>query len=189
MRAIVFSLLFGSIVMSPYLGQTETSKASLEKPSEHFRKEHLEMKKHLAHVEDLVGNLGRSNPEEQKKKMMEIVSFFQVHIKPHAEWEEEKLYPAVDKRTCKGSDKGSDVFTATMRHEHKIIGRWIDEIASEANSKSPNAQRFSRKTDQLLGLINGHFEEEEEVLLPILDRSMTREEFEQEILSRDSHSQ
>lgn len=181
MRAIAF--LAWGIIMSPNVTYSETIKSFSNRPSEQFRTEHVEIKKHLSDVEQWTGNLTSSSSAEQKKTMLKIVTFFKEHIKPHAEWEEKKLYPAVDKR----ASKGSEIFTSTMRYEHKIVGRWIEELEKEATAKTSNAKLFSRKTDQLLGLINAHFEEEEEVLLPILDKSMTSTEFKEEILSGGEH--
>lgn len=104
--------------------------------------------------------------------MARVVRFFREHIKPHAEWEERVLYPAVDKRAASGPNP----FTASMRYEHRIVVRWTDELAN-----TPDVIGFARRADNLLGLVWAHFEEEEEVLLPILDRSMSKEEFDQEI--------
>lgn len=115
--------------------------------------------------------------------MLKITKFFKEEIKPHAEWEERKLYPAVDKRAT----KGPEIFTATMRYEHKVVARWIEQLDTLATSKTANAALFTRKTDQLLGLLYAHFEEEEEVLLPILDKSMTPAEFKEEIFSGSTH--
>lgn len=165
--------------MNPTLAYSETKDLKSGIPSQQFRTEHVEIKKHLSHVEKWAGDISTSKSIEQKKLMLKIVTFFKEHIKPHAEWEEKKLYPAVDKR----ANKGGEVFTSTMRYEHKIVGRWIEELEKESASKTPNSKLFTRKTDQLLGLIIAHFEEEEEVLLPILDKSMTPEEFKEEILS------
>lgn len=146
-------------------------------PSQHFREEHIEIKKHLLEIEKWTEDLKNLKPEKQRDQILKIVNFFEEQIKPHADWEEKKLYPAIDKRTA----QGPDVFTTTMRYEHKIVGRWIKELAEEANSKSFNLIQFSRKTNQLLGLIFAHFEQEEEVLLPILDKKMSLEEFKNEI--------
>lgn len=165
------------------LGHSETNKQGSKLPSAQFRTEHVEIKKHLAHVEEWAGKLSATKLEEQKKTMLKIVTFFKEHIKPHAEWEEKKLYPAVDKR----ASKGTAAFTTTMRYEHKIVGRWIEGLEKEMSNTSPNTVLFARKTDQLLGLIIAHFEEEEEVLLPILDKSMTAAEFKEEILSSGAH--
>lgn len=148
-------------------------------PTEHFRSEHVELKKHVSEVEQWVGDLyAASDASKQKDKLTKITGFFKEHIKPHAEWEEKRLYPAVDKRTCTGH-----TFTATMRQEHKIVGRWIGDLEQATSAKNPDLRKFARKADQLLGLIKGHFEDEEEILLPILDKSMTPEQFKQEVLA------
>lgn len=168
--------------MNPSLSRSET-KATSNRPTEQFRTEHVEIKEHISHVEQWAGDLEREMPTEQKKTMQKIVSFLKDHIKPHAEWEEKKLYPAVDKRISPKAEN----FTSSMRYEHKIVGRWTDELEKMAAAKNPNAKKFARKTDQLLGLIIAHFEEEEEVLLPILDKSMTPAEFKEEILSGRNH--
>jgi hemerythrin-like domain-containing protein len=59
--------------------------------------------------------------------------------------------------------------------------RWTDELAALASAPGPDVTAFARRADNLLGLIWAHFEEEEELLLPILDRTMSHEEFEHEI--------
>ncbi len=74
-----------------------------------------------------------------------------------------------------------------MRNEHKIISRWISELESTSTRKSTDARDFVRKVDRLLELIMAHFASEEDVLLPILDRSMTPEEFDREIGSKSGH--
>ncbi len=153
-------------------------KPNSDLPSKHFRQEHIEIKKHLLHIEQWAGALSSLKGSEQNENMLKIVAFFKEHIKPHAQWEEKKLYPAIDKR----ANKDGTAFTSTMRYEHKIIGRLIEELDKMASTKSTDYTQFARKTDQLLGLVQAHFEEEEEVLLPILDKSMTPAEFKKEIL-------
>lgn len=179
MKRILFLILTGSAVMNLSSAESKTSPPPSQAPSAHFREEHAEIKKHLSHVEQWAGILSGSAPAEQKKTMSQITAFFKEHIKPHAEWEEKKLYPAVDKR----ASQGPGLFTSTMRYEHKIVARWIEELEKESAKTTPDVRRFARKTDQLLGLILAHFEEEEEVLLPVLDKSMTAAEFKKEILS------
>lgn len=174
--AFVMMCLFMNIVCA---GE---NRASL-RPSDQFRLGHLEIKKHLAHIEEWTGKLSGSKSAEQRKTMQTIVTFLKEHIKPHAQWEEKKLYPAVDKRACSGPNP----FSASMRYEHRIIERWIAELDKAASAPRPDAQKFSRQSEQLLGLIKAHFEEEEEVLLPILDKSMTAAQFKDEILSGAEH--
>jgi hemerythrin-like domain-containing protein len=109
--------------------------------------------------------------------MRGVVGFVRDHIKPHAEWEERVLYPAVDRRAARGPNP----FTASMRYEHGIVVRWTDELATMAAASPLDVVAFRRRADNLLGLIWAHFEEEEQVLLPILDRTMSKEDFDREI--------
>src|SRR6185312_6924529 len=99
-----------------------------ERPTAAFRAEHREVKEHLRHVQEWVGALPTEQPPEQRKTAQKIASFFEKHIKPHAEWEERFLYPEVDKL----AGGGPNLFTSTMRYEHRIVGRWTGELRAEA---------------------------------------------------------
>jgi hemerythrin-like domain-containing protein len=155
--------------------------ASESRSTDPFRAEHVEIRKHLEHIRGWAGELVKQPLNEQKATMKRTVSFFLEHIRPHAEWEERNLYPIVDRIA------GGEHFTATMRHEHKIVARWVGELAVEAVKPSPDALAFARRTDNLLGLLDAHFEEEEEVLLPLLDRTLSASEFERVIHSHLTH--
>lgn len=152
-------------------------------PTAPFRQEHVEIKEHLGHLDVMAGSLPSAQAEEQRRTMTMIAKFLDEHIRTHAEWEEAYLYPAVDKRTLAGPNP----FTATMRYEHRIVGRSIEALSKMAADPNASATEFARATDRLLGLIRAHFEEEEEVLLPILDKSMTKEQFEAELGGHATH--
>lgn len=152
-------------------------------PTQAFRDEHKEVLLHLEHVKEWVGALPSQKPEEQKKSAQRIHKFFAEHIRPHAEWEEKNLYPVIDRLT----NSKKDPFTSTMRLEHVIVGRWIDELAAELKKSKPDYVAIARRSDNLLGLLWAHFEEEEKVLLPYVDRSMTREAFEKEVNLEKGH--
>jgi hemerythrin-like domain-containing protein len=146
------------------------------RPTESFRQEHREIQEHLAHVRQWVGELAGQKPEAQRASAERVVTIFVKHIKPHAEQEEKGLYPLVDRISG-----GKQPFTASMRHEHRIVGRWIAELEKLAKSPKPDYRAFARRADNLLGLVSAHFEEEEEVLLPLIDAALTREQFEKEM--------
>lgn len=152
-------------------------------PTQKFRDEHQQVKVHLGHVAEWVGNLQTAPADQKKQLAQKVVAFFEKDIKPHAEWEEANLYPVIDQLT--GATK--ERFTSSMRYEHKIIGRWIDELAAEAKKPQPDYVAFSRRADNLLGLIHAHFEEEEQVLLPYADKKMTRAEFEKAVKLGAAH--
>lgn len=132
-----------------------------------------ELELHKASVEGLRG----ASQEAAEVAMDRAVLFLDEEIRPHATWEEVKLYPLLDSMVG-----GREPFTATMRREHAIIDRWIEELAVNAASTTPDAAGFARSADRLFGLIDAHFEEEEEVLLPILERAYeTIADFEQAV--------
>jgi hemerythrin-like domain-containing protein len=152
-----------------------------------FRIEHLEIKRHLDHVADMVEELhGSKQPDwrdvpKWREKMEAVVKLLNDHVRTHSEWEEKALYPVVDRY----AKSWLHPFTATMRFEHHIIARRIEGLAHEASRPAPDVKRFARQADHLLGLIAAHFEAEEEVLLSILDSEMTHEEFEREVMNLD----
>ncbi|MGE5277763.1 MAG: hemerythrin domain-containing protein [Acidobacteriota bacterium] len=148
--------------------------------TEPFREEHVAIKEHLRHMSQMIQSIPGGVPEVQKQSMTRLVEALKGHILPHAEWEEKVLYPIIDQK----AGGGKYAFTAAMRHEHRIVGRWIEELACESGKGNPDTKLFVRRADQLLGLILAHFEDEEEVLLPVLDETMTPEEFEREITSQ-----
>lgn len=143
-------------------------------PTAGFRAEHATLRQHLAHVRDEVGALPGEPSETQRQTASAVVEFLQKEIAPHGGWEERVLYPLVDRLAGGGPHR----FTATMRYEHRVVARWIDALAAEAAKPTPDYRAFARRADNLLGLLEGHFEEEEQVLLPLIDRSMTRQQFE-----------
>lgn len=49
------------------------------------------------------------------------------------------------------------------------------------------SEHESRRAVHLVGLLRGHFEVEEQVLLPVLDATMTAEEFKREVGDRMAH--
>jgi hemerythrin-like domain-containing protein len=137
-----------------------------------FREEHAQVRAHLEEIADVVGGLTRArNP---KPKATQVLAFFEEHIAPHAAAEEQKLYPLID-RLAGSADPNR--FTSTMRQEHRIVGRWIHLL--QVHLASGDWTAFARRADNLIGLLSAHFEEEEEVLLPYADRSMSKAEFEE----------
>lgn len=152
--------------------------ATFSLASHSFRLEHAEFKQLFGHLDAMVGALATASPHEQAAHMARVVAFLTDHLKGHAEWEERVLYRVVDREAG-----GREPFTASMRHEHAIIRRWVAELAAEAAQKAPDARAFARRADKLLGLLTAHMKEEEEVLLPVLDRNMTAEQFQREVIN------
>lgn len=120
----------------------------------------------LGEIADRVGALGSVSSERQRATLHGIVDDVTAHLRPHLEWEERTVHPIVDKYAC----EGPAVFSASMRYEHEVIYRWLSELRGLADG---DAVPFARRADNLLGVVLAHFELEEQVLFPVLDRSMS----------------
>jgi hemerythrin-like domain-containing protein len=166
-----------ALLSSTALGQKAKKMASDNRPTAAFRTEHVTMLEHLGHVDAWVGALSTQPAAEQSQNAKKVVAFFEEDIKPHAAWEEKSLYPVVDR--IAGS--GAQPFTSTMRHEHRIVERWIGELRTELEKPKLDTKKFARRADNLLGLLRAHFEEEDEVLLPLIDKAMSKAEFEKAV--------
>jgi hemerythrin-like domain-containing protein len=152
------------------------------RPTEAFRVHHAEIEKHLRNVDAMVVALRWQSPEEQRETMRHAVTFLQEHIASHAHDEEHVLYPAVQRRAGQGSQ-----LTVVPVYEHRIVERWIAELDQEASKSAPDPAAFALTANHLTGLLYGHFEVEEEVLLSVLDETMTAEEFQREIADQMPH--
>lgn len=120
--------------------------------------------------------LGRLDAE----RMHRIVTWLEEAVLPHDEWEEHVLFPAIDKHT----GTGVHPFTATLRHEHRIILRWTRELHDLASAARADAPVFARRAERLFGLLEAHTEAEEIVLSQVLGLSLTDAEFEREVVAR-----
>lgn len=151
------------------------------KPTEPLRRKHAEVREQLRQIDRWIDELHLAAGSAQKAIMLQIVHCFRTRVLVHAEWEERFLYPAVDRRAG-----GSQPFTASMRHDHTIAIHRLAEIDIESSRDNPDARWFSRRADQLLGLLLAHLDAEERILLPVLDQTMTAEQYASEFGERSS---
>jgi len=178
MTACSLVVIMAGCAAQPLAQETGPS-GSMEQPTKEFRLHHAEVLVHLGHVDAMAVGLAQEAPEQQAQTMQRVVGFFQEHIGPHAMDEELVLYPAVQRRAGKGNR-----LTEVPIYEHRIVERWIADLEIEAAKPSPDTAAFSLKALHLVGLLRAHFEVEEEVLLPVLDATMTPEEFNREVGDR-----
>jgi len=74
---------------------------------------------------------------------------------------------------------GSPLATKTMSRDHVEVGRYTEELATLKQGldvkvlTAPQAQALQRVLYGLYALLKVHFAKEEEVYLPILDRSLS----------------
>ncbi|WP_242342216.1 hemerythrin domain-containing protein [Anaeromyxobacter terrae] len=135
-----------------------------------LREQRARLRETLAAIGDRVGALAGLGADGAAAEMRAIVAALDACLRPHLAWEERTLHPVVDKYAC----EGPAAFSASMRYEHDIIHRWSAELARRSGG-DPRA--FARHADRLLGVVLAHFELEEHVLFPILDRTLGREAY------------
>jgi iron-sulfur cluster repair protein YtfE (RIC family) len=122
----------------------------------------------LALVSDRVGALPALPSDAAAAEMRALAAELDACLRPHLAWEERTLHPIVDKYAC----EGPAAFSASMRYEHEIIHRWSSALARQS---AGDPRTFARQADRLLGVVLAHFELEEHVLFPILDRTLGKD--------------
>jgi hemerythrin-like domain-containing protein len=156
--------------------------APTERPTEAFRAHHAEIREHLGHIDAMAVALRQHSPEEQRGTMRRAVTFLKDHIARHAADEERVLYPVVQRESGEGSQ-----LTTVPIYEHRIVERLIATLDQEASQPSPDPAAFALAAHHLTGLLHAHFEVEEEVLLPVLDKTMTAAQFQREVAEKMPH--
>lgn len=131
------------------------------------------LRQNLARLQSVLGTAERHldalrevNETEQVRLMQSTADLFKEYLLPHLAAEEAVLHPAADRQLP--STQGR--LTVVLRHEHDILRRWVRDLESLANASMPDRHEFARRAERLLGLVEAHFEVDESVLYPILDR-------------------
>ncbi len=150
------------------------------RPSEKFRQEHRELMEHIRHLGAIMDGL-RAAPEGHQADLEAVQGFFEHALKPHAQWEEDNLYPVIAPLL---SEHGNP--TATMIVDHAYLVALIDEFTaavralrdSPADERANKADAVRRVGYQIQALLDLHFRKEENVYLSLADSYMTQAEFE-----------
>jgi len=143
------------------------------RPTEPLRAEHRDLLPRIEALDAAAFDLDRSSSNEVEGHLRDVVSFLREHLLPHAHAEEAVLYPAVEQAM------GAPNATATMRADHTEISLRVDRLAHTADRIATEWPDESLRHDiarQLIGLaaiLALHFQKEEEVLLPVLDQTLS----------------
>ncbi|HSP77117.1 MAG TPA: hemerythrin domain-containing protein, partial [Myxococcaceae bacterium] len=127
--------------------------APAQRPTESFRAEHADIQERLDRLDAMLDSLEAAPPARQQRVMQEVVGFLEEEIAPHAKWEEEVLYPLVDRQ----AGMTEPPFSATMRYEHRLIEQRMGQLSSLASQRAPDAGAFAEQAERLLGIIDAHF--------------------------------
>jgi hemerythrin-like domain-containing protein len=138
------------------------------RPTEGIRRRHALLRLEIDRFSDAVAGLPAASPGRQAELMDSAVRFLRERVLPHAEEQERTLYPVVEAQV----GHWRQPFTSSLRHEHRILERWARELEEMACAGLPDPSGFARLAERLAGFLIAHGEVEEEVLYPVLDRTM-----------------
>jgi iron-sulfur cluster repair protein YtfE (RIC family) len=143
--------------------------------TEPLRAEHRALRPQLAELANAAASVWGWDATQAIDRLRKIVAFLQDHLVPHAAAEEAVLYPAIEEAM------GAPGATATMQADHIEIVARSERLAATVDAAAerwPDPAVVDDIAIQLAGLsaiIELHFRKEEDVLLPVLDRTLSAE--------------
>jgi iron-sulfur cluster repair protein YtfE (RIC family) len=153
--------------------------AGKDRVTQPLRDEHKEL---IPHIQGLAGAgdaIGVASLGEQREKVHTSYRFLTEDLIPHAVAEDEVLYAEVDRLI---GENGSTHATDTMRRDHTEVGSLTEQLG-ELGGKLERGELAAAEQHQmrqvlysLNGIVGLHFAKEEEVYLPLLDRTLTAEQ-------------
>ena len=164
-------------------------------PTQKLRDEHAHLLSGVEELRVVADNIDTTPAEELREALEDAYLFLENHVIPHARAEDRVLYPAVARAL------GSPHATDTMTRDHVEVGTLANELGVvrmevvDDQEPPPAVRREARRVLYgLYALVKVHFAKEEEIYLPLLDRTMSAGEFNQlyeamEAVGRDSRFQ
>src|SRR6266480_6687427 len=144
---------------------------------QHVRDEHTELVSRSELLRIVADSIGSSaSAESNREGVGQASTFLMHHLIPHAQAEEQVLYPTVGRllRTLEATD--------TMSRDHLEIIRLTEELESlrlhlfYAPLTESKEQALRRVLYGLYAIIKLHLAKEEEIYLPILEARLPAEE-------------
>jgi iron-sulfur cluster repair protein YtfE (RIC family) len=141
-----------------------------------LRDEHAHLAPHVQALRELADLVGETSVESLRQDIDGAYRFLTHHLIPHAEVEDQVLYPVV------GKALNAPEATATMRRDHVEVSRLTAELGIVraqlvGTALAPaQAKALRRILYGLYALVRVHFAKEEEIYLPILDQRLSAEE-------------
>lgn len=141
-----------------------------------LRDEHRGLLPEIAALRDTADRVGIAPPDQMKEMIDGRLAFLDHHLRPHAQTEDEVLYPVVA-----GLMGGPDS-VATMRRDHVEVHRLTQELhllrtrLTDGTIDDDIARGLRRVLYGLFAIVSLHFAKEEEVYLPLLEQGLTADQ-------------
>jgi iron-sulfur cluster repair protein YtfE (RIC family) len=138
--------------------------------TEPLRQEHSELLPHIEELRQAADGVSKANNATLRKQVDDAYAFLTEYLIPHAQAEDQALYPVVAR--AMGAEK------ATTSRDHVEVGILTEELGqlrqtlgSETTDETARNQ-LRRVLYGLYALVKVHFSKEEEIYLPILDEQL-----------------
>ena len=160
-------------------GSGTVAAAAKDRVTQPLRDEHKELIPHIDGLAAAGDAIGVSSLAEQQEKVHASYVFLTESLIPHAVAEDKVLYAKVDALI---GTNGKTHATDTMRRDHQEVGTLTDELGKlggkleKGDLAAPDQHEMRRVLYSLNGIVGLHFAKEEEVYLPLLDRTLTAEQ-------------
>jgi hemerythrin-like domain-containing protein len=138
-----------------------------------LRDEHKHLLPHIEQLLAAADSIDDTSSGAARAHAEESYAFLVQHLIPHAQAEEQALYPVV------GKVLGAPDATATMSRDHREIGRLTNELGALLTAidhgpiEQAQAKALQRVLYGLYALVKVHFAKEEEIYLPLLDAHLS----------------
>lgn len=131
--------------------------------------EHRELAWGIDYIHRVAARVGSVTTHELTYELLEVMSWVEKVLEPHATWEEAVLYNEIDERA------GTPWATKLMRYEHEQIRRLakrleVDREILHHETKHEELVDLRARLSGLETLIRAHMEREELYLIPLLDQ-------------------
>ncbi len=152
----------------------------MTRPTDPIRDHHKMLHKQIHDLFQYVEGLKKFSAQE-RGRLNDLITFLKEEVLPHAEGEEKYLYKKV------GELMNNPLFTKTMELDHQHIKRYISELETEINNVYKEAAdgtiaKIQTAASKLRGLMEPHFQKEDDVYLPLLDEKLSAEQVYLEVI-------
>ncbi len=152
----------------------------MARPTEDIREHHKMLEERLHGFWHNIESLQKFSDQE-RGLLDDLMTFLKEELLPHAEGEEKHLYGKVAELMR------NPLFTKTMEMDHQFIKQYITELETviknlHKESADVTIKRIQMTASKLQGIIDPHFQKENDVYLPILDEKLSKEQVEKEVI-------
>ena len=132
------------------------------RPTEPFREEHEQLLEHIDHLAAAAREMPRLSDDERAALRERVLDFLRGTLIPHAQAEEDVLYPAWAELV------GFTDAAVPMVHDHQAIVARVNRLAE---ADAADLDLLQELLYGLYALISVHFRKEEDIQLPEFDKN------------------